>query len=137
MQVDIKQGVIHAAVYLIALSIGLFFLIAPAFACPNNVQRIGTGESSPCSGWLVKDSQMQVFTKNSDELVKTKELVEAQDKLLKLSEAEMEFFKRSSRKAREEAFKAEGKAFWTGVGGFALGVVLTGIAAKAAIEAAK
>jgi hypothetical protein len=109
-----------------------------AFAdCPKNVQKLSEGSSAPCTGWLVSEPKMQDITKSTDELELTKKLVQSQEQLIKLSDAEIEFYKRRSVSQQEELNKAEIRQFWATAGAFALGVVLTGIAAKAAIEAAR
>lgn len=106
-------------------------------ACPNNVQKIKAGEASPCNAWIVSEPTMQKMAKTDEELEKTKKLVQAQEHLQKLSNAEIEFYKQRSRAQQKELEKAEIKSFWKTTGAFALGVVLTGLAAKAAIEATR
>lgn len=107
-----------------------------AFACPD-VQKVKSGATVICDSWVVSPETMQKLTRTDEELEKTKKLVLAQEHLQKLSEAEIEFYKKRSTAQQKELSKVESKQFLTGVGAFALGVVLTGIAAKAAIEATK
>ena len=57
--------------------------------------------------------------------------------IVRLSEREVEYYKSKSTSTRKELEKSDNKRFWTNLGHFALGVVLTGIAAKAAIESTK
>lgn len=114
-----------------------FLICDIALACPNNVQKIKVDERSVCNGWLVSESTMQKIAKTDEELEKTKKLVLAQEHLQKLSNAEIEFYKQRSKAQQRELEKAEIKSFWKTTGAFALGVVLTGLAAKAAIEATR
>lgn len=124
--------------YLLALLISTSAIAAAweakASDCPKNVQKLSEGSSTPCTGWLVSEPKMQEITREKDELELTKKLVQSQEQLIKLSDAEIEFYKRRTVSQQEELNKAENKRFWVGVGAFALGVVLTGIAAKTAIE---
>lgn len=99
-------------------------------ACEKDVARISVNSLAPCDGWIVKDSQMQEFAKNKDTLELTKQLV-------KLSETEVEFYKRRSYSQAVELEKAETRRFWSTAAGFTLGVILTGVAAKAAIEVSR
>lgn len=117
------------------LIIALLFTTS-AFACPN-VQRIKNGTSSPCDGWLVQDSTMQTFAKTADELELTKKLVQAQEHLQKLSNAEIDFYKQRTKRTEKALSQSETQKFWVAAGAFALGVVLTGVAAKAAIESTR
>lgn len=108
-----------------------------AFACPNNVQKIKAGEPAPCSAWLVSEPTMQEMARNKDELETSKKLILAQEHLQKLTEEEAEFYKRRASAREKELEKAEVRSFWKTAGAFALGVVVTGLAAKAAIEASR
>lgn len=119
------------------LFISLILFTSTALACPNNVQLISKGEPSPCSAWVVSSDTMQKMAKTDEELEKTKKLVLAQEHLQKLSEAEIEFYKQRSANQQKQLVKAETKSMLMTVGAFALGVVLTGIAAKAAIESTR
>jgi hypothetical protein len=105
--------------------------------CPKNVQRIPYGSVAACDGWLVSEPHMQKLTRTDEELEKTKKLVQAQELLQKLTAEEVEHYKQQSKSHQQELRKAEQKHFWVGVGAFALGVVMTGIAAKAAIESTR
>lgn len=121
----------------ILFAILLLVITNLSHACSQNVKWTQTGTILECDAWVVKDAQMQKFDKAMKSQEVNEKLNEVNNQLLKLSEAEMEFYKRQSKAAQKELGRAETRSFWTGVGGFALGVVLTGIAAKAAIEAAK
>lgn len=115
----------------------LAFSCSKAFACPTNVQKIKVGEASPCTAWLVSEPTMQKLAKTDEELEKTKKLVQAQEHLQKLSEAEIDFYKQRSSAQQKQLEKAETKNLLITTGAFVLGVVLTGVAAKAAIEATR
>lgn len=115
----------------------LWVLTNVAKACDKNVEFIKTGTTVNCDTWIVKDPTMQEMAKTVDKLELTEKLVEQQKTLLKLSNEEIEHYKAQSQSRGKELNKAESRQYLTGLAGFALGVVLTGIAAKAAIEATR
>lgn len=119
------------------LAILLLLLTQLAKACPMNVQKISEGDKAPCSGWVVSNNQMQEFTRTDEQLELHKKLVETHKQLQKLSEAEIAFYKRRSEAQEKALSQSENKRFWLTAGAFALGVVLTGVAAKAAIESTR
>lgn len=109
----------------------------PESTCSKNVQKLKTGTSSPCDGWLVSEPKMQELAKNADELELSRKLILAQTHLQKLSGEEIEFFRKRSSASEKALSQLESQRFWIGLGAFALGVVVTGFAAKAAIEATR
>lgn len=113
----------------------LFSLTAQA--CPQNVQKLKTGTSSPCDGWLVSEPKMQELAKNADELELSRKLILAQEHLRKLDLGEIEHYKTQSKAAHKALSQSEAQKVLIGVGAFVLGVVVTGFAAKAAIEATR
>lgn len=114
------------------------FLANSVFAtCEKNVQHITKDSPSPCTAWIVDENQMQTFAKQTDQLELSRKLNETNTELLKLSEREMEYYKKKAQDKSAELDKADSRRFWTNLGHFALGVVLTGVAAKAAIESTK
>jgi hypothetical protein len=119
------------------LLLALLLFINTAFACDKNVQKLSKDSPSPCAGWLVSEDQMQSFAKQTDQLELNKKSAEVHSQMLKLTEKEMDYYKQKSVSVGKELDKADSRRFWTNLGHFALGVVLTGIAAKAAIESTK
>ncbi len=115
----------------------LFCLSQLARACDKNVSRITKDSPSPCTAWVVSDEQMQEFAKSADKLELNKKEKEIDLQMLRLSEREVEYYRQKSDITRKELLKADNKRFWTNLAHFSLGVVLTGIAAKAAIESTK
>jgi hypothetical protein len=124
---------------LFAITLAVFLLLLSQLSRAQNVSKVpkGTTLTTTEDVWIVKDSQMQEFAKTHDKLELTEKLVKTNEQLLKLSDTEMEFYKRRSQSQAKELDKAESRRFWATAGAFALGVVLTGVAAKAAIEASK
>lgn len=100
------------------------------FACEKNVQYTLAGTVTKCDAWLVKDSQMQEFAKQTD-------LLKLSEQSGKLSLREIEYYKKRAEQREEQLNRAENKKFFYITGAFILGVVVTGLAAKAAIEATK
>lgn len=121
------------------IPIALLLLLISEYSraeCPN-VVRINTGTVSPCNGWLVSENQMQEFARNSDKLANEQGISQLNKQLLSLSAAEIEFYRNRSKSQSKELEKSESRRFWATAGAFALGVIITGVAAKAAIESAK
>lgn len=107
------------------------------FACDHNVKKIKTGTSSPCDGWIVSEPKMQELAKTTDELELSKKLILAQEHLRTLDVAEIEFYKKRNKATEKALSQSEMQKTLVGIGAFALGVIVTGFAAKAAIEATK
>lgn len=108
-----------------------------AKACESNVKYVKSGTVLNCDTWIVKDSQMKEFAKTDDKLIITEKLLEQHKTLIKLSNEEIEHYKVQSQSRGKELAKAETRRFWSNLGHFALGVIITGVAAKAAIEVTK
>lgn len=109
---------------------------ATAQACPN-IQKLKTGTTSPCDGFFVSSDKMQELAKNADELELSRKLVLAQEHLRKLDLGEIEHYKSQSKAAHKALSQSNAQKVWLGIGAFALGVVVTGFAAKAAIESTR
>ena len=106
-------------------------------ALAQNVQRIDQGTPAPRSGWLTSDSFVQDAARNKD-------LVEAKDKqILKLEHlrvldmGDMEHYKTRAKQLEKRLDKEETKRGLYTAGAFVLGVIITGFAAKAAIESTR
>jgi hypothetical protein len=113
------------------------FFLAPAFSCPQNVQKVKSGTTTNCDGWLVSEPKMQEFSKQHDELELRRKLQLQQEHLRKLDLEEIEYYKLKNKHTQSALEKSESQKFWSNIGMFSLGVVLTGVAAKAAIEATR
>lgn len=106
-------------------------------ALAQNIQRIEQGTSAPRSGWLTSDSFVQDAARNKD-------LIEAKDKqILKLEHlrvldmGDMDHYKARSKQLEKRLDKEETKRGLYSAGAFVLGVIITGFAAKAAIESTR
>lgn len=122
----------------ILLALFLFAYSFPDFAaCEKNVQIIKTGTPAPCDGWIVTPDTMQKFAQTADELELSRKLVLAQDHLRKLDLEEIEHYKTQSKEGQKALSQSKSQQVWIGAGAFLLGVVVTGVAAKAAIEATR
>lgn len=121
------------------ISILLAFILSfPAISgCEKNVQKVTIGNPAPCEGWHVSEPQMQKFHKAMEQKPVNVDINKLNEQLLKLSEKEVEYYKQKSQFQSKELEKAETRRFWSNLGMFTLGVVLTGIAAKTAIESTK
>lgn len=115
----------------------MFGWIASSYACDKNVLKVSVGNPAPCEGWHVSPNQMQKFHKAMEQKPVQVDINKVNEQLLKLSEVEIEYYKQKNKSQVKELDKAETRRFWSNVGMFTLGVVLTGVAAKAAIESSK
>lgn len=121
--------------YLLILLLVLRFC-SPVEACERSV-KLTSGQAAPCTGWLVSEPKMQEILKDGESLDLHKKLQLQQEHLRKLDLQEIEFYKLQSKENVKALNKSETQKFWSNIGFFALGVVMTGIAAKAAIESTK
>lgn len=120
---------------IVAFILTLCFIV-PAFACPN-VSKVKSGAVAPCNGWHVSEPTMQEIMKNEEQLELQKKLQLQMEYLRKLDMQEIDYYKAQSKANQKALEKSESQKFWVGVGAFTLGVVLTGLAAKAAIESTR
>lgn len=123
--------------FLFSCCILLFLVTQCAEAACTNVQKIKAGTPAPCDGWIVSEPQMKDFAKQTDQLEIQKNIHKVNEQLIRLSETEIAYFKRQSQVRAKELEKAPTRQFWSNIGYFTLGVVLTGVAAKAAIESSR
>jgi cell shape-determining protein MreC len=120
-------------ILLIILSLNSAF----AYDCSKNVHKAQAGTTINCPAWIVSDKQMQEFVKVDEENPLLKEKISLQEKKLFLTETELEIYKDNNKALKKEVSKMERKSFYTNVGYFVLGALLTGFAAKVAIETTK
>lgn len=106
--------------YMIAFLISLSCLAQDAIA-------IKQGEIAPFSGNLIKTERLEEFYKSHKKLP----LLEAQ---IELEKQRLELYKDRVRSTEKELTRAKTKAYLGTIGGFALGVIITSIAARAALE---
>lgn len=122
---------------IIALFIAFLIWLHASQANAQNAVKLSQGSTAPYTGWLFTESAAQevakdkLLLKNKEEQILRFELIRA------LSDTEIEFYKQKNKALVKEANAQDSRRFWSTAGGFFLGVVLTGIAAKAAIEASK
>lgn len=111
-----------------------------AFAeCSKNVEFFKEGQplTAKCDGFYVKKDLMNEL-KNNDEVLKLKEKEIQNLKDISLRQEQMtQFYKDRTVTLGKELDKSESRSFWKGVGMFALGVLVTGAASYAAIQATK
>lgn len=100
-------------------------------------QRIQQGAPAQFSGWAVTEAFMQ-------NAARTKDLAELQEqKILKLEHlrvldlGDIEHYKMRSNQLQNQLSKEETKRSVYSFGAFMLGVIITGVAAKAAIESTR
>lgn len=115
----------------------LILLIASNLAFSASVVPIKKGDIAQFSGALVTAEKLDQFRK-TDELAKlrVKQIQNLRD-LSIVKDQRIEFYQRQVTVTRRELFKSDSKRFMTNVGYFVLGTLLTGFAAKAAIQATR
>lgn len=114
-----------------------FLICSQALACPQNVQKVKEGSVVNCNGWLVSEPTMQDMARNADTVETQKKLILTLEHLRVLDAKEIEHYKKHSKEAHAAYERSERQKFWVAAGAYTLGVVLTGIAAKAAIESTR
>jgi len=95
------------------------------------------GDSAPFDGIISDAAQMKEFRQINEE----KKLLELQNLKLKdlsaVQDERVELYKRQASSLNDEIGKAESRSFWKSIGYFTLGVLVTGLAAKVAIESTR
>lgn len=99
--------------------------------------KLDKGQSAPFDGILSDAAQMKEFRQLNED----KKNLEAQNIKLKdlalINEERVGLYRVQSELLNKELSKAETRSFWKSIGYFALGVVVTGMAAKVAIESTR
>ena len=103
----------------------------------QKLEVVKKGQKAPYSGLLADKKQMEQFREINEKKkllekqnIELKDLALTKDQRIKFHQENADFYK-------QELRKQESRTFWAKVGYFALGVVVTGIAAKTAIEASR
>lgn len=95
------------------------------------------GDAAPFDGVLSDAAQMKEFRQINED----KKNLELQNVKLKdlgdIQEQRIDLYKQEVQRVREDLSRSEKKAFWQSAGTFVLGVLVTGFAAKVAIEASR
>jgi len=95
------------------------------------------GESAPFDGILSDSAQMKEFRQiNETNKLLDRQVLELKDLSL-LKDEKIGIYKSGLEQANLKLEKSARYQFWTNIGYFALGVIVTGVAAKAAIEATR
>ena len=112
----------------IMLILSLMILIRTSSA--QEVIRLDQGQVAPFSGNLIKTEKLEEFYKSHKKIPLLEENYE-------LEKQRTSLYRDRIRDTEKELSKAKFKGYLGAVGGFVLGVVITGVAAKAAIEATR
>lgn len=95
------------------------------------------GDIAPSDGILVDAAQMKEFRQLNED----NKNLELQNVKLKdlgiIQEQRIDLYKQEVQRVTEDLSRSERKAFWQSAGTFVLGVIVTGFAAKVAIEASR
>lgn len=113
------------------------FSINPSRSRAEDMVVIKEGDTAPMDGILVSSERMKQFRQTNEdykllklENLKLKDLSEINDQRIVL-------YKDHVKQVTDDLSRSERRRFWTNVGYFALGVVVTGFAAKVAIESSR
>jgi hypothetical protein len=112
-------------------------LLVTTNALAQSVQKLDKGTPAPFSGWLITEKVAETSARNVDLLEAKEKQILKLEHLRVLDAGDMEHYKQRSKDLQKQLHKQETKQYWTNAGAFALGVLLTGLAAKAAIESTK
>jgi hypothetical protein len=115
----------------------LLWAWASTNAYAQNAQKLSQGATAPYSGWLFTESAAQDLAKDKLLLKNKEEQILKFELIRSLTDTELEFYKKKNKDLANELSKQDSRRFWATSGAFVLGVVLTGLAAKAAIESSR
>jgi len=103
----------------------------------QKLEVLNEGQKAPYDGLLADKKQMEQFREINErkkllekQNIQLKDLALTKDQRIKFHQENADFYK-------QELRKQESRTFWAKVGYFTLGVVVTGLAAKTAIEASR
>lgn len=103
----------------------------------QKLEIIKKGEKAPYDGILADKKQMEKFREiNEKKKLLEKQNIELKDLAL-THEERIKFHQENANFYKKELRIQESRTFWAKVGYFTLGVVVTGFAAKTAIEASR
>lgn len=103
----------------------------------QDVVKLNKGDQAPFTGALMSESKTNELRKNDEQRkLLVKENLTLKD--LRLLDAEkLDIYKNRLNTTEKELNKASTRRFFSNIGYFVLGVVITGVAAKAAIESSR
>lgn len=114
----------------------LLLILVPSITLAD-MQVLKKGDSASFDGVLIDAEQMKQFRQINEE----KKLLEKENLKLKdlgiINDQRIDLYKEHVKQVTEDLSSSERRAFWQSVGTFALGVVVTGFAAKVAIESTR
>jgi len=115
----------------------LTFLLSSINISFAEMTALNKGDTAPYQGVLIDSEQMKEFRKiNEDKKSLELENLKLKDLSL-INDQRIELYKTEVKQVREDLSRSEKKAFWQSAGTFVLGVLVTGFAAKVAIEATR
>jgi hypothetical protein len=116
----------------------ILLILLLTFNCfAQQMVKLDEGQKAPFAGILSDSEQMKTFRKTNEELKLTKKQNITLKELAVVQERQAKLYKEESDAYRTQLRREQVKSFWAKVGYFALGVLVTGLAAKTAIEASR
>lgn len=115
----------------------IIFYMSIGFAFGQQQVILNKGDLAPYDGILSDKEQMKQYREiNENNKRLEKQNIKLKD-LVIVNEKKADFFKEEMEQYKTEASIERTRSFWSKVGYFALGAVLTGVAAKVAIESTR
>lgn len=108
----------------------IILILTTSFSNAQTSTLLTKGTPAPFSGTLIRNERVNELVKAEKRNILLEELSIKQDQ-------RVEIYRTEASRLETQLARAQFKSFWTNVGFFALGVVVTGVAAKAAIESVR
>lgn len=103
----------------------------------QDVVRIEKGEKAIFAGALVSEKKLNDLRQNEEKRVLLEKKVLKMEDLGLLSEEKLDIYRNRVYNVEKELSKSNRRTFWSNIGYFALGAILTGFATKVAIESGR
>lgn len=105
-------------------------LIISNLSFAQNAVILNKGEAAPFKGALVKEETLDSLVKSDKKVIKLEQLRLTQEQMTN-------YYKKEAEMSREQAHIERTRSDLKSIGSFILGCVLTGLAAKVAIESSR
>lgn len=115
----------------------IFLLVSNVCYSNESMKVVKKGEVASFDGVLVSKEQMEEFRRINEENKLLKEKVLTLENIVKIDELKLKYYADELTATRSLLIAEQANDFWAKAGYFALGVIVTGVAAKSAIESTR
>lgn len=115
----------------------IFLLVSNVCYSNESMKVVKKGEVASFDGVLVSKEQMEEFRRINEENKLLKEKVLTLENIVKIDEIKLKYYADELTATRSLLIAEQANDFWAKAGYFALGVIVTGVAAKSAIESTR